>query len=109
MYWQVLNTCIHSGIPQNRPRVYIIGVAKSFVDDSYEFPFPEKRPVQPLNKFIRCAHRLKADVETFSLTRLRNYVGILDKYGDKAAADSRDVIIGDMDQGRQALNVGTAG
>ena len=107
--WRVLNSCYHSGIPQNRPRVYIVGVSKSLTNDNFEFPFPARRPCQPVGKLIKCAHGGSADVETFSLTRLRNYMGILERYREKASAGSQDILIGDMDQGRDALNVGTAG
>ena len=40
--------------------------------------------------------------EKFSATRLRNFKGILNKYGGaKQVADSQDYIIGDLDQGKK--------
>ena len=49
--WQVLNTAKH-GIPQNRERVYIIGILASMVSDDYAFPWPSPVPPKPIVRFL---------------------------------------------------------
>jgi len=43
VYAKLLNTKEH-GIPQNRRRIYIVGIKKRFDDGSFEFPEPVPRP-----------------------------------------------------------------
>jgi len=43
VYTQVLDTKDH-GLPQSRPRVYFVGIMKSFDDKSFTFPEPVPRP-----------------------------------------------------------------
>jgi len=49
--WRVLNTR-HHGIPQNRERVYIVGVLASLVARGYQFPWPKQVPCQPLVELL---------------------------------------------------------
>ena len=37
IYWKILNTKDY-GIPQSRPRVFIIGILKSVQKEEFEFP-----------------------------------------------------------------------
>lgn len=48
IYHKILNTRDY-GIPQNRERVYIIGILKSL---NQEWKWPEKKPMQSLNDFV---------------------------------------------------------
>ena len=49
IYWSVLNTREH-GVPQNRPRLYIVGCCRTF--DSGHFRFPEALPPRALGDFL---------------------------------------------------------
>jgi len=43
IYYKVLDTKDH-GVPQSRPRIYIVGIERSCDDGSFEFPEPVPRP-----------------------------------------------------------------
>ncbi len=45
--WRILNAC-DFGIPQNRPRLFIVGMLRSAVADTKGFPWPTPRKKQPL-------------------------------------------------------------
>ena len=49
--WQLLNTANH-GIPQNRERVYIVGVLASLVPSDYDFQWPSPTECKPLVQFL---------------------------------------------------------
>ena len=49
IYHEILNTKDY-GIPQNRERIYIIGIKKDIQID--DFTFPKKLPMKPLDEFI---------------------------------------------------------
>ena len=49
IYWKILNTKDY-GIPQSRPRVFIIGILKSVQKE--EFEFPKKIKMKSIKKFI---------------------------------------------------------
>ena len=38
--WKMLNSRLHAGVPQNRPRLYIIGIAQDLVSADYTFTWP---------------------------------------------------------------------
>ena len=48
--WQILDNC-DSGLPQRRPRLYIVGIRSDSI--SYKFTFPQKMQVRPkIDKFL---------------------------------------------------------
>jgi DNA (cytosine-5)-methyltransferase 1 len=49
--WRILNTAEH-GVPQNRERVYIVGVKKASLRPTPRFRWPEPLPPQPLASFL---------------------------------------------------------
>ena len=49
IYEQIVNTKDH-GIPQNRERWYVVGIAKEF--DDGKFKFPEPRQLPDTNEFL---------------------------------------------------------
>ena len=59
--WQLLNTADY-GVPQSRPRLYIVGIKKSVMRKSFEFP----KPI-PLKKSFRSCLR-KGKYEKIKLT-----------------------------------------
>lgn len=46
--WRVLNTRVHSGLPQNRPRLYIVGT----LDHEHGIVWPEPVPMDPFQDYI---------------------------------------------------------
>ena len=48
MEWKILNTKDY-GIPQNRERVFIVGIKKSL---NKKFEWPEKKKIESLNKYV---------------------------------------------------------
>jgi DNA (cytosine-5)-methyltransferase 1 len=49
IYWEILNTKDY-GIPQNRERLFIIGLKKS--KQKYEFNFPKKKKMRSIHSFV---------------------------------------------------------
>ena len=50
--WRVLNA-MHFGIPQNRPRVFIVGLLRSAGRPAgFGWPKPHRRPPLPLTRFL---------------------------------------------------------
>ena len=49
--WRLLNTAEH-GVPQNRPRVYILGLLRSRICPARRFVWPEPVPCPSLNLFL---------------------------------------------------------
>lgn len=55
--WKVLDTQEH-GVPQSRPRVYIVGVLKTALPKNFEsFPWPEKLPLISIEPLLEEAER----------------------------------------------------
>lgn len=48
MQYKVINTCIHSHVPQHRERVYIVGSSLT----PFEFTFPTKALTLPIEQFL---------------------------------------------------------
>lgn len=49
--WRLLNTCEH-GVPQNRERVYIVGIRKAHVSEARPFLWPKRAPPASLADFL---------------------------------------------------------
>lgn len=61
--WKILNTKDY-GIPQNRERVYIVGIRK---DLKIKFEWPEKKPLPCLKNFIDCLDESKFETKRMRL------------------------------------------
>ena len=40
VFWRTLNTSVQGGLPQNRPRVYVIGILRSEMRAAFTWPQP---------------------------------------------------------------------
>ena len=109
--WRVLNSADY-GTPQNRRRLYIVGVQRDHLaaasQESFSWPEPCKmKSIRALIKPGQPADSLKH----FSLTRLRNLAAIREKFGKRAtSAGSRNnvIVIGDLDSSpSRGTNAGT--
>jgi DNA (cytosine-5)-methyltransferase 1 len=96
--WELLNSRLHSGLPQNRTRLYIVGVATSQVDEGAKpFAWPAKIPMKPLNTVLDPVDPklLKKPQIKGSKTFLRNYLQAIKKINaDKGKLT--DDYVGDM-------------
>jgi len=107
--WRVLNSADY-GTPQNRRRLYIVGVHRDLLaaasQESFSWPKPCKmKSIRALIKPDQPADRLTH----LSFTRLRNFAAIKDKFGKRAtSAGSQDIVIGDLDSSpSRGTNAGT--
>ena len=62
--FKVLNSLHHGGVPQNRPRVYIVGIQRSAQVQPFRWPAPSKPP--PLDQFLDKAD--KENIQELSAT-----------------------------------------
>lgn len=51
VYWRILDSRIHSGIPQSRPRVYIVGIKTEFLGEN-AFQWPGRIAMRPLASLL---------------------------------------------------------
>ncbi len=43
VHWCLLDTSVHGGLPQHRPRLYIVGIRRSFMQRPFSWPGPASR------------------------------------------------------------------
>ena len=91
--WKVLNSRTHSGLPQNRPRVFIIGIAKHLLHSGVRFEWPPTVPKRPLALTLRRG-RGRARELPEGQSALWNYYRMLLKI--KHANGGRRDYIGDL-------------
>lgn len=60
VHWKVLNTKDY-GIPQNRERLYIVGVRRNLMVNDFEFPMKEK--MKGLSSFIEEENNVKIEIK----------------------------------------------
>lgn len=68
--YKVLNTKIHGGIPQNRERVYVVGLRRDVA--SREFRFPPPIPMRSLRSILAAARNQSKECRPLSKTNSRN-------------------------------------
>ena len=106
--WRVINAQDY-GTPQNRPRVYVVGILGSASAGQSAFAWPKKRPRTSMKQFLsqvaaarKSATPLQATSATtrpLSKTNQRNLTAGLRKLQDLGAGPSTDAII-DIGHGR---------
>ena len=64
--WKILDTQEH-GVPQSRPRVYIVGVLKMTLPENFQsFPWPDKLPFFDQHRALARESRTEANDEDFA-------------------------------------------
>lgn len=91
VYYKVLNSR-DFGIPQNRERVYMVGIRKDIDDGNFQFPFPTGR-VKNLKGFLE---KKVASKYTLSDHLLKNYIYKID--------DGRPFVIDENSEYSRTLN-----
>ena len=94
--WELLNSRLHSGLPQNRPRLYIVGITTQ-VQGAKPFAWPAQIPMRPLKTVLDRVDPklLKQPRVKMTRTFLRNYLATIKKIkADKGKLT--DDYIGDM-------------
>ena len=46
--WKIMNTMKHGGVPQDRARVFIVGIDKAYVSEERKFKFPKSLEHEPI-------------------------------------------------------------
>ena len=92
----LLNTRIHGGLPQNRPRLYITGIMKSMKQRA--FTWPGAIPMVSVNDLLLPATGPPDNMPS-GLSGLRNYANMLEYIAKKGSTPS-EPWIGDVASGR---------
>ena len=73
--WELLNSRLHSGLPQNCPRLYIVGITTQ-VQGAMPFAWPAQIPMKPLKTVPDCVDPKLLKQPRVKMTRsfLRNYL-----------------------------------
>ena len=69
-YWKILNTCQHGNLPQNRERVFIVGITLEYLHEKI-FAFPENASFAESFKFPEPIP-LKKRISNLLLTSVKN-------------------------------------
>lgn len=93
--WEILNSRMVSGMAQNRPRLYIVGICNKYA--MKPFAWPAAVPMKPLSSFLDPP---KASAKKLELkqtkTVLRNYLSLAAKI-KASGKDLRGNFIGDLE------------
>ena len=98
---QVLNPRIHAGLPQNRPRIYIIGLERRYLTSRRKFRWPNPMPMRSIRSVLDkvvfgSASEVWAGKEN-QVTPQENFIGALDQIAnDKLDANA---VVGDLGGG----------
>ena len=80
LQWEVVNTSTHGGLPQNRARMYLVGIRRDCMVAPFEWPcqIPMKRLSQVLDDH-KGAHDLEEQVRGMSATKTQAILQGLEK------------------------------
>ena len=100
--WRVLNSKEH-GLPQNRPRVLIVGIKLS-CETERKFTWPAPVPMKPLSKILGPRDPLltshSRDTLPTSGVHLRNLMTLAMKVTQDGGVVGKDYYVGDLQSGR---------
>jgi len=85
IYYDVLNS-LDFGVPQMRERVYLVGIKKDLIDDTFHFEFPKKS-----NKIIKIEECLIDDTELTFDEKLASYQTFLKYLQNKYNKDKHSI------------------
>ncbi len=91
-WWRILDSKTIGGIPQSRPRVYIVGITRSAQVRPFEFPEPV--PMRPVTAFVNGPAAPEGNLPT-TMSELRNYLAIVTAVNARADVNLATVI-GDL-------------
>ena len=91
--YKVLNTCTHAGLPQNRPRLYIIAIRK--FGRYINFKWPGRVDMAPITQMLNHTHQRLRSYEQFPMpssgtTACRNIQNAIAKVSKIAEKEGRD-------------------
>ncbi len=105
MCWRILDSKAIGGVPQSRPRLYIVGIMRSAQVRAFEFPGPIR--MGPLTAFVNGQPAPEGNLPK-SMSELRNYLEILTAVNARADVDLA-MVVGDLGTSKSRKAHWTAG